>query len=103
MTKNFKTLRGKMSAERRSRVEKRVDRILAGIQLQELRKACKVTQEQLAEGLEITQASISKIERQSDMYVSTLRKYVESLGGALQIVVNLPSGSFILKGFSSVK
>jgi transcriptional regulator with XRE-family HTH domain len=55
-----------------------------------LRKARDLTQEQLAEELEVPQGSVSKVERQADMYVSTLRRYIEAMGGALYIVAHFP-------------
>ena len=45
----------------------------------------------IASALRVKQPSISKIEKQADMYLSTLRSYVEAIGGKLELVVRLPS------------
>jgi len=59
--------------------------MLADVALDELRRARELSQEELARTLGVNQASISKLERRTDMYLSTLRKYVEALGGELEI------------------
>ena len=59
--------------------------------LKELRKAAGKAQADIAATLKIKQPSVSKIEKQTDMYLSTLRSYVEAIGGELDLVVRLPS------------
>ncbi|EJW13359.1 transcriptional regulator, XRE family protein [Rhodovulum sp. PH10] len=59
--------------------------------LQELRRVTGKVQADIAAALEITQPSVSKIEKQTDMYLSTLRSFVEAIGGELELVVRLPS------------
>jgi transcriptional regulator with XRE-family HTH domain len=59
--------------------------------LRQLRKAAGKAQADIAAALKIRQPSVSKIERQADMYISTLRNYVEAIGGELELVVRLPS------------
>jgi transcriptional regulator with XRE-family HTH domain len=61
--------------------------------LQELRKALALTQEQLAEELGISQAAVSKMENRPDMYIRTLARFVEAMGGKLIITANFPQGS----------
>ena len=61
--------------------------------LQELRKALELTQQQVAAALGINQVAISKMEGQTDMYVSTLRRFVEAMGGELRIVARFPQGA----------
>jgi ribosome-binding protein aMBF1 (putative translation factor) len=56
----------------------------------ELRQALQWTQQELAEKLGMNQAAISKLEHQSDMYVSTLRRFVTALGGELHITAHFP-------------
>lgn len=60
--------------------------------LGDLRRARTMTQETLAETLGLSQSEVSKIERRTDVYVSTLRRYVEAMGGELQIVARFPNG-----------
>ena len=58
--------------------------------LQALRKAAGKAQGEIASTLRISQPSVSKIEKQTDMYLSTLRNYVEAVGGDLELVVRFP-------------
>jgi len=102
MAKTFKSLVGKMSPESRDRVAKRKREMLEGLALQELREARRLTQQQLAESLHITQASVSKMESQSDMYVSTLRRFLEAMGGQLRIVAAFPDGEVLIDQFEDI-
>ena len=58
--------------------------------LQALRKQLELTQEIMAESLDIRQGNISKVENRSDMLISTLRSYVEAMGGTLELVARMP-------------
>jgi len=98
--RNFRELRNQLPAESLSRVEARVKATLHDMALDELRAARELTQERLAETLGIKQATVSKIERQSDMYVSTLAKFIEAMGGTLEIRASFPEGSVRIKQFS---
>ena len=66
------------------------------INLRELRQAFALTQQQLASTLKINQAAISKMESQSDMYLSTLRRFLEAMGVQLKIVAEFPSGEEVV-------
>ena len=59
--------------------------------LRELRQIAGKAQEDIATALNIKQPSVSKIEKQADMYLSTLRSYVEAVGGKLELTVKLPA------------
>ena len=72
---------------------------VAEMPLAKLRQARHVTQEALAERLATSQPEISKMEHRSDMYVSTLRHYVEALGGELEIIAHLPEGAVRISQF----
>jgi len=61
--------------------------------LHQLRNAREMTQARLAEVLEMDQGNISKLEKRADMYLSTLRSYVEAMGGALEIRAVFPDGA----------
>jgi predicted transcriptional regulator len=100
MAKPFENLLAKMSPERRARIEKGAKEIRDDINLRELRKAVKLTQKELAESLDINQAAISKMESQSDMYISTLRRILEAMGGSLKIVAEFPGGEVVIKQFT---
>jgi len=88
-----------MSKERREKIEERAQEILLGMALQELRKKRKLTQKQLADGLNLNQASLSKMENQADMQVSTLRRILSAMGGRLKIVAQFPDGEIIINQF----
>jgi len=90
--RNFNELRAKMSPERRARNAAATKAMLAELPLQELRHARELTQATLAETMECGQDEISKLERRADMLVSTLRRYVEAMGGRLDIVATFPDG-----------
>jgi len=91
MKKNLNQYLQNLSPESRKIVDARADEILAEeMGLQELRKALQYSQKVLAEKLHVKQGEISKIEHRTDMLVSTLREYVEQLGGALEITVHFP-------------
>lgn len=93
MARSFKELRQKMAPERRESNERKADELLAAMPLQELRKALALTQDQLAEELGISQAAVSKMENRPDMYIRTLARFVEAMGGRLKITADFPQGS----------
>jgi len=98
--RNFSELRNKLPAESLARIDARVKTTLHEMALDELRTARELTQERLAEALGIKQASVSKIERRADLYVSTLARFIEAMGGELEIRAVFPEGSVRLKGFA---
>lgn len=67
--------------------------------LDELREARKLTQTQLAGTLNVDQGSISKMERRTDMYISTLRNFIQAMGGELHIRADFPDGSVEIDQF----
>lgn len=89
-----------MPADARKRVETRVAQALKEMPLQELREARQLTQQQLAEQLKSGQAAVSKLERRTDMYVSTLRRFIEAMGGELEIIARFPDGDVRVTNFS---
>lgn len=101
MAKPFRTLLDKMPPARRERVEDRVQGMLVEMALQELRQSRQLTQCQLADSLEINQAAVSKMEGQSDMYLSTLRRLVAAMGGTLKLVVQFPDQEVVINQFES--
>ena len=82
---------GLKAARRREKANEA--RIPAGLLLPELRRARGISQQALAETLGARQPSVSKLERQDDMHVSTLRKYIAALGGELEITARFPGGA----------
>jgi transcriptional regulator with XRE-family HTH domain len=102
MARNFKELREKMEPVRRARVEKRVQEALKAMPLDELREARELTQTQLAQVLQVSQGAVSKVERRTDMYISTLRSYVRAIGGDLQIRAVFPEGEVLIDQFEDL-
>ena len=101
MARNFNELRAKMSPERQARVAARVKAEMALMPLHQLRNAREMTQTRLAEVLEMDQGNISKLEKRTDMYLSTLRSYIEAMGGALEIRAVFPDGDVKIDLLSS--
>lgn len=100
MAKSFNKLRDKMSSEAREKANQQTTKMLTEMPLQELRQARKLSQERLAEVLNVKQSSISKMERRTDMYVGTLRSYIEAMGGSLEVVAHFPDGDIRLSQFA---
>jgi predicted transcriptional regulator len=103
MARNFKELEAKMSPERRARAQAKVDEMIREMALDELREALELTQESLAEALHVKQPFVSKVERRTDMYISTLRKIIEAMGGQLEIRAILPDGVVRINQFRDVR
>src|SRR5215216_4506005 len=99
MAKSFKTLKEKMSPQACARVEQKAETLIAEMPLNELRAARKMTQEKLAEELNVKQVAVSKLERRADMYVSTLREFISAMGGELEITARFPDGSVRINQF----
>lgn len=81
-----------LSAERRARIDAETDRLHNEYKtLQELRKARDLTQVEIAKALNIRQASVAQMEKRSDLLISTLRGYIEGMGGTLELIVEFPN------------
>ncbi len=103
MAKNFKILREKMSPEARERSHAKAQKMMEEMALDELREANELTQEQLASVLGVKQATVSKMERRTDMYLSTLRGIIKAMGGNLEIRAVFPSGSVVINQFRKLR
>src|SRR5512139_1963826 len=71
--------------------------------LPELRQVRNVSQEYLAASMNKKQPNLSKMERSSDMYVSTLCKFIQAMGGNLEIVAHFPDGEVRINQFEKLK
>ena len=98
----FGELTVKLSPRRRARVAARVTQLKAEMALAELRQARKRSQEELARLLKVNQPAVAKLEKRADMYVSNLRRYVEALGGKLEITARFPEGAVAIANFSEI-
>ena len=95
MAKKFSELRKKMSPAARTQSMALANEMIEEVRLAEVRKAREMTQTRLATAMETTQAEISKIEQRSDCYISTLRSYIESMDGELEIIARFPDGKAV--------
>jgi len=103
-----KTLTAKMKTfdpERRKKIEARAALLIAEEQtLRDLRRALHLTQERMAELLKIRQDNVSRIEQRTDLLISTLRSYIEAMGGKLQLMAQFPNRPPVeLSGFASME
>ena len=91
MSVNVNEIIRKLSPAERKKVEDRAAEIIAEeMSLRDLRKARKLTQARVAKTLGITQDSVSRLEKRSDLLISTLRKTVKAMGGDVRIVAEFP-------------
>ena len=102
MAKKFYELRSAMSAEAQARSEAVANDMLAEMPLHELRQARGLSQQVLARFLKVQQPAIAKLERRTDMYISTLRSHIEAMGGELEIVARFPDGTVRITNFSAL-
>jgi len=102
MARKFSELRKKMPPAAQAKAEALAREQLKLMPLYELRQARQISQQTLATVLRVNQASISKLENRADMYVSSLRSYVEAMGGQLEIVAHFPQGSVRIKTFEEI-
>lgn len=92
MANKWSDLKRSMSQQAQARVDARVKTTLSTMPLAEIRKAIGMTQAELASRLDVAQGSVSKVENAADMYLTTLRKYVEALGGELHLTARFADG-----------
>lgn len=102
MAKKFSELRAKMSPEARAQADAKAKAMLAEMPLNELRQARGLSQKMLAEVLHVQQPSIAKIEKRTDMYISTLRSHIEAMGGQLEVIAKFPDGAVKISNFSEL-
>lgn len=99
----FTELTKDFTSERRMRIQAMQDKILAEMPLHELRRARELTQQELAKTLKVKQPAIAKLEQRADVYVSSLRSYLEAIGGRLKIIADFPEGQVAITNFASLK
>jgi DNA-binding XRE family transcriptional regulator len=98
--KDFTTLTANISPEGRARIERKKAALRQDMALHELREARRLTQAALGDTLNVDQSAIAKMERRTDMYVSSLRRFVEAMGGELRVVAHFPDGDVVITNFS---
>lgn len=94
-----------LSPERRAKIQSRADQLMVEeLSLRDLRLARKLTQEKMAELLQIRQEGVSRIEKRSDLHLSTLRQVIQAMGGELRLVVEFPDRPLVvLSGFQETE
>ena len=81
-----------MKPETRLRVEAEATQLSAELHLAQIRKARGLTQEAVAELLGVSQAEVSKMERRSELYIGTLKKFIEAMNGELVLAARFADG-----------
>ena len=102
MAKKFAELRARMSPESQARAQAKAQAMLVEMPLNELRQARGLSQKMLAEVLNVQQPAIAKMEKRTDMYLSTLRSHIEAMGGQLEVVARFPDGAVKISNFSDI-
>jgi transcriptional regulator with XRE-family HTH domain len=103
MAKKFKNLRQAMSPEAQARSHANAMEMMAALPLAGLRRARHLSQEQLAAELSVKQPAVAKMEKKADMYISTLRRFVEAMGGQLEIRAHFPEGDVKITQFEDLE
>jgi predicted transcriptional regulator len=99
MARDFRELEAKMQPQSLARAKVRAKEMMAEMLLAQVRKAVGLTQEDLAASLGIKQPTLSRLESQNDMQISTLRCLIQALGGQLEIIAHMPGGDIRLTQF----
>lgn len=102
MARKFKELEARMSPEAIRSSDAEYDHLKESMALEELRDALRMTQQQLAQALNVDQSAISKLEHRTDMYVSTLRRCIAAMGGQLEIRAIFPEGTVRISQFEQL-
>ena len=102
MAHNWREIRGTFSPDEEAEIERSVKDAARVMTLYQLREARDLTQVNLAKVLEINQGAVSRMEKRTDMYVSTLRSYIQAMGGQLQVKAIFPEGEVEIDQFGNV-
>jgi DNA-binding XRE family transcriptional regulator len=105
MPRNVDDIIEKLPPAQRKKVEDRAAQLIAEeMTLRQLRRARKLTQQKIARSLHIGQEGVSKLEQRSDLLISTLRSYVEAMGGHLSLVAEFPDRDpVVLSGIAVIE
>jgi len=99
---SFAELRARMSPEAQTAAEAEAMQLDEEMDLAEVRPALKLSQEEIGQILQVGQGSVAKIEKRADMYVSTLRRFIEAMGGELEIVARFADHSVKIRNFADL-
>ena len=99
----FIKLRAGLSPEAAAEASRKLAALRAEMPLHDIREAMRLSQTQLAETLGVAQPAIAKMERRTDMFVSTVRRFVNALGGELHITATFPEGTVEITNFREIE
>jgi DNA-binding XRE family transcriptional regulator len=99
MARKFRELEAGMSPEAIQASDREYHRLKESMALEELRNALRMTQQELAQALNVDQSAVSKLEHRTDMYISTLRRCIAAMGGQLEIRAVFPEGAVRISQF----
>ena len=102
MAKSFRNLIDNMPVERQAKVDILTQELLSKIPLQEVQRARELTQQQVASTLHLNKEDVAKIEVETDLYLSTFKRFIEAMGGELELVVHLPHGNVLIHDFQDL-
>jgi transcriptional regulator with XRE-family HTH domain len=102
MARKWREIRGTFSPEVEAEIARRVKAAAGVMTLHQLREARNLTQVNLAKVLNVNQGAVSRMEKRTDMYVSTLRNFIQAMGGQLQVKAVFPEGEVEIDQFESL-
>ncbi len=102
MATKWRDIRGTHSPEVEERIRKSVEEVPRVMALYQLREARSLTQVNLAKVLNVNQGAVSRMEKRTDMYVSTLRNFIQAMGGQLQVKAVFPEGEVEIEQFETL-
>src|ERR1039457_5796471 len=102
MAKQWTDIRKTLFPEAEARIRQSLEEAAIVMRLNQLREARNLTQVKLANVLEVNQGAVSRQDKRHDMYVSTLRSYIQAMGGRLQVKAILPEGEVEIEQFGSM-
>ncbi|WP_028672424.1 XRE family transcriptional regulator [Saccharospirillum impatiens] len=103
MARKFDQLKAELSPEAQDKATAITKAMMAEMPLNELRQARGLSQKMLAEVLHVQQPAIAKLEKRTDMYISTLRSHIEAMGGELEVTAKFPDGIVKITNFSDLQ
>jgi DNA-binding transcriptional regulator YiaG len=100
--RSFAEVRARMTPAAQAQAEAEALRLEEEKDLAEVRRALKLSQDEIAQTLQIGHGSVAKIEKRADMYVSTLRRFIEAMSGQLEIAARFSDHSVKIKNFADL-
>ena len=102
MATKWRDIRKTLSPEAEERIRQSMAEAPGIMTLYQLREARNLTQVSLAKVLQVNQGAVSRMEKRTDMYVSTLRSYIQAMGGQLQVKAIFPEGEVEIEQFETL-